>query len=176
MEKALQDSFYVQMTDKTGQTDKKPPIKYDRKFTSYLLEGANNHIRQQKNRDSTQSAHDEFIYWCMDEYLKNGASPILLNTLNRNICIVGHQCHIMPLKGKKLVAMFVAHIPHKPPPTVFAAYMFSNMTSLGWLEGLKRCKNPECKYFFIGRSNVKWCSKSCGSLYRVRQKRKRDKS
>ncbi|MBX2988844.1 MAG: CGNR zinc finger domain-containing protein [Bdellovibrionaceae bacterium] len=74
------------------------------------------------------------------------------------------------------MAMFVAHIPHEPPPTVFASYMFSNMTSLGWLEGLKRCRNPECQQFFIGRPNVKWCSKSCGSLYRVRQKRKRDKS
>jgi CGNR zinc finger len=175
MEKALHNCFYIQKTDKAGKTDGKPPVRYDKKFLSYLIEGANNHVKQIKDRDPTQTAHDEFIYWCMNEFFINGSSPALLNTLNRNISIVGHQCHIMP-SGKKLVAMFVAHIPHKPPPTVFASYMFSNMTSLGWLEGLKRCKNPECQQFFIGRPNVKWCSKSCGSLYRVRQKRKRDKS
>lgn len=175
MEKALQDFFYVQKTDKNGNTNKKPPERYDRRFVAYLIDGANNHIKELKGRDSAQSAHDEFIHWCMKEYLKNGASPGLLNTLNRNICIVGHQCHVMP-SGKKLVAMFVAHIPHNPPPTVFASYMFSNMTSLGWLEGLKRCRNPDCLQFFIGRPNIKWCKKSCGSLYRVRQKRKRDKS
>jgi hypothetical protein len=167
MEKALQNYFYVQKTDKNGTTDGKPPIRYDRRFTSYLTEGANNHVKQLEGRDQIQTVHDKFIYWCMNEYLKNRA-------LNGNLCFVGHQCHVMP-SNKKLVAMFVAHIPNKPHPTIFAAYMFSNMTSLGWLEGLKRCKSPECQQFFLGRSNVKWCKKSCGSLCRVRQKRKRDK-
>jgi hypothetical protein len=175
MEKALQDCFYVQMTNKTGITLKRHPERYDRKFVSYLIDGANNHVTQLKGRDSNQSSHDEFIYWCISEYLNNGASPALLNTLNRNISVVGHQCHVMPI-GKKFVAMFIAHIPQNPPTTVFASYMFSNMTSLGWLEGLKKCRNPDCLQFFIGRSNVKWCSKSCGSLFRVRHKRKRDRA
>lgn len=175
MEKALQDYFYVQKTDRNGNTIKKPPERYDRKFVSYLIDGANNHIKQTKGRDPTQSTHDEFIHWCMSEYIKNGASPALLNTLNRNISVVGHQCHVMP-SGKNLIAIFIAHIPHNPPPTIFASYMFSNMTSLGWLDGLKKCKNPDCHQFFIGRSNVKWCSKPCGSLFRVRNKRKRDRA
>ncbi|WP_083885943.1 CGNR zinc finger domain-containing protein [Halobacteriovorax marinus] len=50
------------------------------------------------------------------------------------------------------------------------------MTSLGWLDGLKRCQSPECKKFFIGRSNVKWCSKTCGSRSRVKKMRKKNKS
>ncbi len=171
----LQECFYVQQTDKTGKTLRKPPVRYDKSFNSYLIEAANNHIKKLEGRDSIQSAHDEFIYWCMEEYLKNGASPDLLNTLNSNVCYIGHQSHIMPV-GKKLVAMFVAHIPHQPPPTVFAAYMFSNMTSLGWLDGLKRCQSIECQQFFIGRPNVKWCSKTCGSRSRVKKMRKRNKS
>ncbi len=173
VEKVLQDCFYVVQTDGTGKTFKKPPLRYDKSYASYLLEGANNHIQQLDGRDSIQIAHDQFICWCMDEYLKHGASPALLNTLNANISVIGHQCHITPV-NKKLSAIFVAHIPHKPPPTVFAAYMFSNMVSLGWLDGLKRCKNPECQRFFVGRPNVKWCKKSCGSLVRVRKKRRRD--
>lgn len=148
-------------------------MRYDKSFKSYLTEGANNHIKQLEGRDSIQITHDEFIYWCMDEHLKNGASPLLLNTLNSQVCIVGHQCHIMP-QGRKVVAMFVAHIPHKPPPTVFAAYMFSNMSSLGWLKGLKRCLSADCRQFFIGRPNVKWCSKTCGSRSRVKKMRKRN--
>ncbi|MEQ1875937.1 MAG: CGNR zinc finger domain-containing protein [Bdellovibrionia bacterium] len=174
MEKVLHDSFYVQKIDQTGEPIGKLPVRYDRRFAPYLIDGANNHIKQLKDRDSIQTEHDAFIHSCMDEFLKNGASRDLINTLNRNIGIIGHQCHVMP-SNKKILAAFVAHIPHKPPPNVFAAYMFSNMASLGWLEGLKRCRNPECKQFFIGRSNVKWCSKSCGSLFRVRQKRKKDK-
>ncbi len=174
MEKVLQSCFYVQQTDKSGHTTGKSPLRYEKKHSTFLIDGANNHIKKLSERDKTQTTHDEFIHWCMTEYLKNGASPILVNTLNRNICAIGHQCHVIP-SGKKLMSMFVAHLPHNPPPTVFAAYMFSNMMSLGWLEGLKRCKNPECQKFFIGRPNVKWCSKSCGSLYRVRQKRKRDR-
>jgi hypothetical protein len=175
MKKALHECFYVLKTDKTGKTDGKPPIRYDKKFTSYLIEGANNHINKLEGRDSVQMTHDEFICWCMNEYFKKGASPALLNTLNSHVCIVGHQCHVMH-SGKKLVAMFVAHIPHKPPPTVFAAYMFSNMTSLGWLDGLKKCQSDDCQQFFIGRPNVKWCSKTCGSRSRVKKMRKRNKS
>ena len=170
MEKVLHDSFYVIKTDETGKTERKRPVKYDRSYAPYLLEAANNHLIQLEGRDSTQQAHDKFIHWCMEEYFKNGASPALLNTLNNNICVVGHQCHVAASKNQ-LMAIFVAHIPHKPPPTVFAAYMFSNMTSLGWLSGLRKCKNPECQHFFIGRPNARWCKKSCGSLVRVRKKR-----
>lgn len=174
MEKALHGCFYVQQTDKSGKTNGKPPKRYDKSYVSYLVEGANNHIRKLKGRDSIQATHDEFIYLCMDEYLKKGASPALLNNLNRHVCVVGHQCHVMSQR-KKLVAIFVAHIPYNPPPAVFAAYMFSNMTSLGWLDGLKRCGSSECQQFFVGRSNVKWCSKTCGSRSRVKKMRQKNK-
>lgn len=174
MEKALQDCFYVQKTDKTGKTYRRPPDRYDRESVPFLIEAANNHVNKLQGRDSTQSLLDEFIYWCMDEYLRNGASVALLNTLNRNISVIGHQCHVMP--GDKFAAIFVAHIPHQPPPTVFAAYMFTNMTSLGWLNGLKRCSSIDCQQFFIGRPNVKWCSKTCGSRSRVKKMRKRNKN
>lgn len=171
----LQECFYVQQTDKTGKTLRKPPFRYDKSFNSYLIEGANNHIKELEGRDSIQLVHDEFIYWCMEEYLKKGSSADLLNTLNSQVCTIGHQCHIMP-QGKKLVAIFVAHIPHNPPPTVLAAYMFSNMISLGWMDGLKRCQSTDCRQFYIGRSNVKWCSKTCGSRSRVKRMRRRNKS
>lgn len=168
MEKALHDYFYV-------VKDGKKPVLYDRRYTPYLIDGANNHIKQLEGRGSIQIAHDEFLYKCMDEYLRNGASATLLNNLNINLAHIRHQCHVENL-NKKIQAIYVAHLPHKPHPTMFAAYMFSNMTSLGWLDGLKRCKSSECLQFFIGRSNVKWCSKTCGSRSRVKKMRKKNKS
>ena len=175
MEKALQDCFYVQQTDKNGNTLRKQPIRYDRSCASYVLDGANNHLLEIEGRDLTQQTHDEFICWCLNEYHVNGASPRLMNTLNMNICVVGHQCQILP-SNNKLLSIFVAHIPFNPPPAILASYMFSNMVSLGWIDGLKRCHSPECQKFFIGRSNVKWCSKTCGSRTRVKRMRKKKRT
>jgi predicted RNA-binding Zn ribbon-like protein len=62
------------------------------------------------------------------------------------------------------------------PPDVqgIAAHLFSNQLALGALAGLKRCAEADCRKFFIGRPNKKWCSDSCGSRSRVRRKRRRD--
>lgn len=63
-----------------------------------------------------------------------------------------------------------------PTPSETAALMFSEQLVMGNLEDLKRCAQSECKKFFIGRKNKKWCSDACGSKSRVRTKRKRDRS
>lgn len=59
------------------------------------------------------------------------------------------------------------------PPEV-AAYAVSHHLAAGGLESLKRCKLSDCGKFYVGSSNKKWCSESCGAKHRVRQKRKRD--
>ena len=79
-------------------------------------------------------------------------------------------------KNNKLITTYIAHLKHHPDPAVLACYLFSSMASLGWLEGLNRCQSPECLKFFIGRSNVKWCSKTCGSRSRVKKMRKKNRS
>lgn len=168
MAKALHDYIYV-------LKDGKKPMAYDRRFADFLIEGANQHIQELKDREQDQIELDKFIYDWMVEYEKHGASVKLLNALNYYLSPVGHQCHLQK-NGEKLNLVFVAHIPHKPHPAMFVAYMFSNMTSRGWLEGLKRCASTDCQQFFIGRSNVKWCSKSCGSRSRVKKMRKKNRS
>jgi hypothetical protein len=60
-------------------------------------------------------------------------------------------------------------------PEISIAYGVAQLLAIGALEGLKRCEMHTCRKFFIGRPNTKWCSQSCGSLHRVRQKRKRAK-
>ena len=60
-------------------------------------------------------------------------------------------------------------------PELQSAYGITHLVAIGALRDLKRCGLEDCQKFFIGRSNVRWCSKSCGSRYRVLQKRKKDK-
>lgn len=48
-----------------------------------------------------------------------------------------------------------------------------DLLTLGQLDSLKRCELRECRKFHVRRG--KWCSDSCGSKYRVRNKRKKDK-
>jgi len=166
MEKALHDYFYISMDGVI-----KPYSKVDSKF---LVEGANNHLTKLKNRRQNMKALDYFLYECMDDYFRNGITDNLLNKLNKEMEKIRHQC-LVENSHRKLIAVHIAHIPFNPPPTIFAAYMFSHITSLGGLKGLKRCHMYTCQKFFIGRSNNKWCSKSCGSKFRVTQKRKRDR-
>lgn len=165
MEKALHDYFCIN----TGKELKF----YSSKESSALIEAANFHIERKNGKDSSNTipALDAFIYECLDKYLRNGGSDELLNKLNEILKNVKIQCLVESIDNA-LVTVHVAYIPYNPPPLIFGAYMFSNVTTLGGFEGLKRCQSKGCLKFFIGRTNTKWCSKSCGSKYRVKKMRK----
>lgn len=169
MEKALHDYFYIN----TGNEIKV----YSDKDSSFLIEAANFYIERKKGKDSphTKPELDAIIYEFMDEYYRNGLTDYLLNKLNEIIRNVRIQCLVENIENK-LSAVHVAYIPNNPSPIVFGAYMFSHITSLGGLKGLKRCLNKDCLNFFIGRTNAKWCSNSCGSMYRVNKMRKNRKA
>ncbi|MFJ1267854.1 CGNR zinc finger domain-containing protein [Legionella lytica] len=169
MEKTLQEYFCIN----TGEELKL----YSVKESSFLVEAANFHIDRGNGIDAlnTLPELDAIIYECMDEYFKNGLTDNLLNNLNEILINVRIQC-LVENRENKLSAIHVAYIPKNPSPVVFGAYMFSNVTSLGGLEGLKRCYNKSCLKFFIGRSNAKWCSSSCGSKCRVSKMRKNKKA
>jgi hypothetical protein len=165
MEKALHDYFYIN----TGE-DIKP---YNGKESSALIDAANIHIERKNGSDSpnTMPALEAFIYECMDEYHQNGVSDDLLNKLNKILMHVKIQCLVENI-GNKLTAVHAAFMPKNPNPIIFGAYMFSNVTSFGGLKKLKRCQSNDCFKFFIGRTNAKWCSNSCGSKWRVKKMRK----
>ncbi|MFU7598323.1 CGNR zinc finger domain-containing protein [Legionella pneumophila] len=169
MEKTLHDYFYIN----TGNEIKF----YSDEDSSFLIEAANFYIERKKGKDSRHTIPelDAIIYECMDEYYKNGITDNLLNKLNEILRDVKIQCLIENIENK-LSAVHVAYIPNNPSPIIFGAYMFSHITSFGGLDGLKRCHNKDCLKFFIGRSNTKWCSNSCGSRYRVNKMRKNKKA
>ena len=60
-------------------------------------------------------------------------------------------------------------------PMSYAALMVASLVESGALDGLKRCGMSDCKNLFVGSDRAKWCSETCGSRHRVRNKRKRDK-
>lgn len=169
MEKTLHDYFYIQTGEKLHL--------YSAIDSVFLMEAANIHIDRGHGiyEPDIQFKLNALIYECMTSYYEHGLTDDLLNRLGTLIRNVRIQC-LVENKDNKLIAVHVAHIPMNPRPDVFGAYMFSHIASLGGLEGLKRCCNQNCLKFFIGRSNAKWCSKSCGSKFRVEKMRRNKKA
>jgi predicted RNA-binding Zn ribbon-like protein len=56
-----------------------------------------------------------------------------------------------------------------------AAYAISHLLGSWVFQRLRKCQAEACDRFFLGPSNAKWCSPSCGSRSRGRDKRKRDR-
>lgn len=69
----------------------------------------------------------------------------------------------------------VANADQIDDPELSVAYAMAHLAARGAFVGLKRCVFSECQDFFIGRSNKKWCSNSCGSHFRVNKSRKKSK-
>ncbi|MDP3269873.1 MAG: CGNR zinc finger domain-containing protein [Legionella sp.] len=169
MEKTLHDYFYIN----TGNEIKC----YSGKDASFLIEAANFYIDKKKGKDIQHVIPelDAIVYECMEEFYKNGITDGLLNKLNDIIRDVKIQCLIENIENK-LSAVHIAYIPKKTSSIIFGAYMFSHITSFSGLDGLNRCHNKDCLKFFLGRSNTKWCSNSCGSKFRVNKMRKNKKT
>lgn len=52
------------------------------------------------------------------------------------------------------------------------AYCIAHLLASGEFVGLKRCGFKECQKYFIGKTNKKWCSSSCGTHFRVKKMRR----
>lgn len=155
--------------------DGKTPIGYDRADSvNFLIDGANSYLVEKKNGPPSKVALSESIFNLMSEYEKNGPTINLMLILTKFLGPIKNRCLVEREKGQ-LVMSYIAELQHRPEPGVFACYMFSAVSSNGWLAGLKRCKNPDCTKFFIGKSNRSWCSSGCGSHFRVKKMRKKNR-
>lgn len=145
--------------------------------TSALIEMANSHIDRKNGKTLDYSVPDleKFIFEILEEYIINGVSDVLLNKLNDNLKTVKTQCLVEKIEDK-LSTIHIALMPPNPCPEMFGSYFFSHVISLGGLKNLKKCAYNFCLKFYSGRSHTKWCSKSCGSLYRVNKMRKNKKA
>lgn len=114
-------------------------------------------------------------------YIAEGATEELLNELNADLRHVQYSNFVVPpdfytSDGKEPQSVYIANLNLTYTPEIFAAKEFSRFITYGMLNRLKRCQLPGCNNIFLGPSQAKWCSKTCGSKFRVRKKRKRDSS
>ena len=121
------------------------------------------------------------LYDWIRRYLDEGATDEFLNELNNDLRKVVYHKYVVPSDIVPSVdedpqCTYVLNCKEfKYSPKITAANEFSRLITTGMLKRIKRCQLPGCENIFLGPPQAKWCSKTCGSKYRVSKKRKRDK-
>ena len=120
-----------------------------------------------------------FCYWVnhyMERIVVHGVTEEMVDELNELLSDVRY-IHVLSIsqRGEAYWQFNIADMQKGSLPPEVAAYALSHNLAAGGLSGLKRCQLSDCEKFFVGRTNSKWCSKSCGAKHRVRKKRKRDR-
>lgn len=144
-----------------------------------ILKSANEAVVSEeiRNRGTYKQVADMVAYEWLERLVKEGVSKQLMDDLNKPISHIEYRRALMLSKDGHIfwrqVAVENDDLRH---PQLKAIYVISHLLAIGALKNLKRCELKDCRRFFIGPTNRKWCSKSCGSLFRVKKKRKKDKS
>jgi hypothetical protein len=149
--------------------------------TDFLIETANQYSGKAHPKESSfLPKFGHYLADWMERFVSKGFTTQMLQELRRELGNIRF-FHVLnpaiPTRGKPLPHWdYIADTADFTDPRTTAAYAFSQQLTLDGFIGLKRCHLKSCRKFFIGRPNTKWCSDSCGSLHRVRQKRKRDRN
>ena len=150
-------------------------------FAEEIVEAANSALETKATDGSPQNRVLQNLRLWMTRYLKEGVTDDLLNDLNAALHEIRYSKYIFPLDLLPSGIGFpqngyVAKYDSPPSPEAYAADDFSKLLTSGALARLKLCQLDGCNRFFLGPPQAKWCSKTCGSKFRVRQKRKRESS
>ena len=149
-------------------------------FVEHIVEDANKGLKNEPVDTFWESIVFRLICEWMSRYLKEeSTTDDFLNDLNTALHSIRYSRYLLPpdlLPSETGYPQnaYVAQYDKIPEPKAIAADYFSNLLSRGKLKRLKRCQMEDCKKFFLGPPQAKWCSKSCGSAFRVRKKRKQD--
>ena len=150
-------------------------------FAEEIVCAANKTLKKESACTSSESIVYQKLRDWMNRYLKEGITDNLLNDLNAALHEIRYSKYILPLDllpsetGLPQNA-YVAKYDKVPKPEAIAADDFSKLLTSGELKRLKHCQMEDCENLFLGPPQARWCSKSCGSKFRVREKRKRDSS
>lgn len=125
----------------------------------------------EKSRVTIRDAECIFALEWFDTFVEKGITKAVVEKLNSRIAHVRYHHILMHSPKGKPYWRHVANGDQIDDPELSVAYGISHLLASGALDGLKRCHVKDCQRFFIGRPNSKWCSKSCGSKFRVRKKR-----
>jgi len=120
------------------------------------------------------------LYEWICRYMEDGATEDFLNDLNSQLRHVQYINYIVPPDfypsgGEEPQSVYVVNMNIDYSPEIVAAKEFSRFIAHGILNQIRCCQLPGCENIFVGRPQAKWCTKTCGSKYRVRKKRKQDK-
>jgi len=145
----------------------------------FLVEAANRFLEtsdfEREISISEDYFYDKALCLLMTRLVQEGVTSKLVDDLNRVTRNIQYRHILMPSKGELPNSEYIADIRTSFGPELLANFAFSQQLAIGGFVGLKRCLLPKCQRFFIGRPNAKWCSKKCGSSYRVSKKRRKDK-
>jgi len=176
MKKALPDQKEAFIIERQGKV-----LVWDC-FADEIVQAVNKHlIKKQVNTSSDEYIVYQKLFEWMSRYLKEGITDEFLNDLNDAIHKIRYSKYILPLdllpseNGFPQNA-YIAKYDKIPNPEAYAADDFSKLLTSGELKRLKHCQMEGCGNFFLGPPQARWCSKACGSKFRVREKRKRDSS
>ena len=150
-------------------------------FAEEIVEVANKGLKNEPAGTFSEYLVCQKLCEWMSRYLKEGITDDFLNDLNAALHEIRYSKYILPLDLLPSETGFpqnayVAKYDKIPKPEAYAADDFSKLLSSGKLKRLKRCQMKGCEKFFLGPPQSRWCSKTCGSKYRVRKKRKKDSS
>ncbi|MEK6627652.1 MAG: hypothetical protein AABY53_03420 [Bdellovibrionota bacterium] len=142
-----------------------------------LVKSANEaQIAEAKEKGTWKELSDIFIYEWFEKLVENGLTPEIVKQLNAPLSWIEFRRALMLGDDGQPYWRDVANGRDlKEHPKLKTTYIISHLLAIGALKGLKRCDLKECKKFFIGPPNRIWCSKKCGSLFRVRENRKNKK-
>jgi predicted RNA-binding Zn ribbon-like protein len=112
----------------------------------------------------------------LEVFLTNGVTDEVVKRLNSRIAHVRYHHFLMHSPNGPPFWRRVANGDQIDDPELAIAYGVAHLLAAGAFEGLKRCRLKTCQKFFVGRPDAKWCSKACGSKFRVKKKRKRDRA
>lgn len=143
-----------------------------------LLKAANSAIINEETKTKRLTYGEYFniiIHDWFEIFVKEGITEKVIKHLNARISHIHYHHILIHSKDGLPYWKYIANSNSiMSDPELQSAYGITHLLSIGALKNLKRCNLNSCKNFFIGPPNKKWCSQSCGSLYRVRQKRKKD--
>jgi hypothetical protein len=114
-------------------------------------------------------------------YIEEGATEDFISDLNSDLHYMQYFNYVVPpdfysSQGEEPHCLYVANLNITYTHESFAAKEFSRLITYGKLNRIKRCQLLGCENIFVGPPQAKWCSKTCGSKHRVRDKRRRDSS
>jgi len=175
MKKALHDIEEVSLLKTTDG------ILSDELSIDVILDHVNRGLKGHFGASNKEAIGLRKLHQWISRYIDEGATEQLYYDLNADLQHIRYLKYVLPpnfpsSEDGNSKGLYIADVTKGITSEEYAAKEFSRIITDKLINSLKRCKGFDCESVFFGPPQAKWCSKTCGSKYRVREKRKRDSS